>query len=326
MISKLRFGIATAALCVALAANDLVRAQSFPSKLIKIVVPSAPGGPTDVLARITAHHAQPVLGQNVIVENTAGAGGVIGAKAVARATPDGYTLLFANTSLLAVIPSIAKTAGYDPVKDFAAVAKVAETFQILVVHPTFPVNSVPELVAYAKANPGKLNTSSGGYGTLPHLAGELLNSIAGINAVHVPMKSDGEVVTAILSKQIQMSFMNVAVGLPLVQEGKLKVLAVTSAARRPELPNVPTMSESGITGYVVTSFFGVVAPTSTPPSVVDKLNTSINQGLKSSGMQTSLAKLGAQASPGSAQEFAAFIAAEGQKWMRVTAAAGIRID
>jgi tripartite-type tricarboxylate transporter receptor subunit TctC len=326
MISQRRFGIATAALCLALTAHGPVDAQSFPNKLIKLVVPAGPGGPTDVLARITAHHAQPVLGQNVIAENNAGAGGLIAARAVAKATPDGHTLLFANTSLLAVIPVISKTAGYDPAKDLVAVAKVAEAFQVLVVDSSFPANSVSELVAYAKANPGKLNYSSGGYGTLPHLAGEYLKSLAKIDAVHVLMKSDGEVVTAILGKQIQMSFMNVAVALPHVQGGKLKALAVTSQARGAELPNVPTMSESGITGYVVTSFFGVVAPAGTPPGTVDKLNMAINQGLKSREMDASLAKLGARPSPGSAQEFAAFIAAERQKWTTVTTAAGIRID
>lgn len=326
MISKRLFGIAAAGLCLALTSQGAVYAQSFPSRLIKIVVPGGPGGPTDVLARITAHHAQPVLGQNVIVENSAGAGGLIAARAVAKAAPDGHTLLFANTSLLAVIPAISKTAGYDPVRDFVAVAKVAEAFQVLVVDPSFPVNSVSELVAYAKANPGKLNYSSGGYGTLPHLAGEYLKSLAKIDAVHVPLKSDGEVVTAILGKQIHMSFVNVAVALPHVQGGKLKALAVTSRARRPELPNVPTMRESGIAEYIVTSFFGVVAPAGTPAGVVDKLNAAINQGLNSREMEASLAKLGAQPSPGSAQEFAAFIAAERQKWMTVTTAAGIRID
>jgi tripartite-type tricarboxylate transporter receptor subunit TctC len=325
MITKRLTGVAVVAFCVALAANDPVRGHFFPTKLIKIIVPGAPAGPTDVLARLTAHHTQSFLGQNVIVENIAGAGGIIGAKASAKAAPDGYTLLFANTSLLAVIPSISKTAGYDPVKDFAAVAKVAETFQILVVDPTFPANSVAEMVAYAKANPGTLNYSSGGYGTLPHLAGELLKSLAGIDAVHVPLKSDGEVVTALLGKQIHMSFLNVAVALPHVKEGKLKVLAVTSAERQPELPSVPTMSEN-ITGYVVTSFFGVVAPASTPASIVDKLNAAINEGLKSNEMQTGLEKLGAQASSGTAQEFTTFIAAEAQKWRSVTASAGIRID
>jgi tripartite-type tricarboxylate transporter receptor subunit TctC len=323
MTSKRLLGIATAGLCLVLAAYGPIGAQ--PGKLIKLVVPAGPGGPTDVLARITAHHAQPVLGQTMIVENSAGAGGLIAARAVAKATPDGSSLLFANTSLLAVIPAISKTAGYDPVRDFSAVAKVAEAFQILVVDTSFPANSVSELVAYAKANPGKLNYSSGGYGTLPHLAGEYLKSLAKIDSVHVPLKSDGEVVTAILGKQIHMSFVNVAVALPHLQGGKLKALAVTSAARRPELANVPTMSES-ITGYVVTSFFGVVAPAGTPATVVAKLNAAINQGLKSPEMQASLAKLGAQPGPGSAQAFAEFIAAERQKWMTVATVAGIKTD
>ena len=183
-----------------------------------------------------------------------------------------------------------------------------------------------ELLAYAKANPGKLNYSSGGYGTLPHLAGELLKSTAGIDAVHVPYKSDAEVVSAILGNQVHVSFVNVAVALPLIKEGKLKPLAVTSAARAADLPDVPTMRESGVTDYVVTSFFGVVAPAGTPAEIVGALNSAINGDLKSDEMRASLAKLGVQASPGTAEEFAAFIAGEAQKWLRVTTAAGIRVD
>ena len=315
MISRRAFGIAAAALCLGFDAANPVRAQSYPAKPIRIIVPAAPGGPTDVLARLAAHHLQAAIGQSVIIENLAGGGGVIAAKAAARAAPDGYTLLLANTSLLAVIPAISKSPGYDPVADFAPVAKIGDAFQILVSHPTFPSNSVQELVAYAKANPGKLNYSSGGYGTLPHLAGELLKSIAGIDAVHVPYKSDAEVVSAILGNQVHVSFVNVAVALPLVKEGKLKALAVTSAARAAELPEVPTMRESGVTDYVVTSFFGVVAPAGTPAEIVGALNGAINGVLKSGEMRASLAKLGVQASPGTAEGFAAFIAGEAQKWL-----------
>ena len=326
MIGKRPFGVAMAALCLGLSAADPAHAQSYPGKTIRIIVPAGPGGPTDVLARVTAYHLQAAIGQNVVIENVAGGGGIIAAKAAVRAVPDGYTLLFGNTTLLAVIPAISKSPGYDPGRDFAPVAKVGDTFQVLVSEPTFPASSVQELLAYARAHPGKLNYSSGGYGTLPHLAGELLKSIAGIDAVHVPYKSDAEVVSAILGKQVDISFVNVAVALPLIQEGKLKALAVTSATRGRDLPNVPTMSESGVTGYVVTSFFGVVAPAGTPASIVNTLNAAVNAGLKSSEMRTGLATLGAQASPGTAGEFAVFIAAEAQKWMKVTTTAGIRTD
>jgi tripartite-type tricarboxylate transporter receptor subunit TctC len=325
MISKRIFGIATAGLCFGLWANP-AGAQSYPNKVIKMIVPAGPGGPTDVLARATARHMQFAFGQSVIIENNAGAGGIIAAKAVARAIPDGHTLLFANTTLLAVIPAVTKSPAYDPIRDFASVAKVGDTFQVLVTNPTFLVNSVQELLAYAKANPGKLNYSSGGHGTVPHLAGEMFKSSAGIDVLHIPLRSDAEAITAILGSQVHLSFVNVTIALPLIQEGTLKALAVTSATRRSDLPNVPTMSESGVANYVVTSFFGVVAPTGTPSNIVNKLNVAINEALRSSEMQVSLAKLGVEASPQTPQEFAAFIAAETQKWTTVATTAGIKID
>jgi tripartite-type tricarboxylate transporter receptor subunit TctC len=324
MISKCMCGIATA-VCFGLGAIP-AGAQSYPNKLIKIIVPAGPGGPTDVLARVTARHLQSALGQSVIIENNAGAGGIIGAKVVARAVPDGHTLLFANTTLLAVIPAVSKSPGYDASRDFAPVAKIGDTFQVLVTNPTSPVNSLQELLAYAKANPGKLNYSSGGHGTVPHLAGEMFKSSAGIDVVHIPLRSDAEAVTVILGNQVHISFVNVAIALPLIQGGNLKALAVTSATRRSDLPNVPTMRESGVANYVVTSFFGVVAPAGTPANIVNKLNTAINEALRSSEMQASLAKLGAEASPETPQQFAAFIAAETQKWTMVATTAGIKID
>jgi tripartite-type tricarboxylate transporter receptor subunit TctC len=298
MISKQSLRIGTAALCVAWSTIDPAAAQSYPSKPIKIVAPAGPGGPTDLLARILAQSAQPLLGQNMLVANIAGGGGIVAAKDVARAVPDGHTLLFGNTTLLAVIPAVSNRAGYDPGRDFAPVAKVGDSYQVLVVEQTLPVNSLQELVTYAKANPDKLNYASGGYGTVNHLVGEMLNSAAGIHSIHIPYKSDAEAINAVLGKQAHMSFINIATALPLIQEGKLKAIAVTSAARRSDLPNVLTISESGVPGYVVTSFFGVVAPAGTPVDVITKLNTAINTGLRSSETQMILGKIGAQASPG----------------------------
>jgi tripartite-type tricarboxylate transporter receptor subunit TctC len=300
-------------------------AQSYPQRVIKLVVPGGAGGPADVMARIAAQRLQATLGQSVIVENIPAGGGVVAARAVARAAPDGYTLFFGNTTTFAIIPAISKNPGYDPHQHFAPIAKVADTFQVLVVAREDPLKSVRDVIVQAKANPGRLNFGAV-YGALPHLAIELLKANVEIDIVTVSYKTEPETLTGILGKQIQLSFPNVATALPLVRDGTLRALAVTSAIRRPELPDVPTMIESGVAGYVATSFFGVAAPAGTPPVLVDQLNRALNQVVTSSEMQTSLSRLGAAASTGTPQEFAAFIATERQKWTTVAVTAGVRID
>jgi tripartite-type tricarboxylate transporter receptor subunit TctC len=216
-------------LCVALHAAEPARAQSYPSKVIKMVVPAGPGGPTDVLARLVAERMVAALGQSVIIDNRGGAGGAIAAKAVAGADPDGYTLLFGNTATLANIPAVSKSAGYDPVRNFAAVAKVMDSYMILVVRADAPWKSVGELVAYAKANPGRLNHGSAGAGNLTHLSGELLKVKAGIDFVSVQYKSSAEFNTALLGGQVDLVVDNVAGLRALIQDGKLRALAVSSA-------------------------------------------------------------------------------------------------
>ena len=283
-------------LCVALHAAEPARAQSYPSKVIKMVVPAGPGGPTDVLARLVAERMAAALGQSVIIDNRGGAGGAIAAKAVAGADPDGYTLLFGNTATLANIPAVSKSAGYDPVRNFAAVAKVMDSYMILVVRADAPWKSVGELVAYAKANPGKLNHGSAGAGNLTHLSGELLKVKAGIDFVSVQYKSSAEFNTALLGGQVDLVVDNVAGLRALIQDGKLRALAVSSAERQPDFPDVPTMMEAGVPDYVVTAFFGVAAPAGTPAPVIARLNTVINDGLKTEALQESLRKLGAKAS------------------------------
>jgi len=301
-------------------------AQSYPDRLVRIIVPQGPGGPTDLLARVTAQRLQTAYGQNVIIENRGGAGGVIAAKAAGSAEPDGYTLFMGNTSVLVLIPILSKTANYDPDKLFAPVARIAESYQVLVVHPSLPVKTVAELVAYAKANPNKLNYASAGIGNTIHLAGELFNHSAGINIVHVPYNSGAEATTAVLGGQVQMTFVNITGLPPLIADGKLRALAVTSPKRLPLLPDVPTMIESGYPDFVVRAFFGIVAPAGTPAPIVDKLNATINTEMTSSEMQTTLKRLGAEAGSGTAAEFAAFIAAERRKWSAVAKAANISID
>jgi tripartite-type tricarboxylate transporter receptor subunit TctC len=301
-------------------------AQSYPDRLVKIIVPQGPGGPTDLLARVAAQRLQTAYGQNVIIENRGGAGGVIAAKAAGSAEGDGYTLFMGNTSVLVLIPILSKTASYDPARLFTPVARLAESYQVLVVHPSLPVKTVAELVAYAKINPSKLNYSSAGIGNTIHLAGELFNHSAGVNIVHVPYNSGAEATTAVLGGQVQMTFVNITGLPPLIADGKLRALAVTSPKRQALLPDVPTMIESGYPDFVVRAFFGIVAPAATPAAIVDKLNATINAEMTSNEMQTTLKRLGAEAGSGTAADFAAFIADERRRWSAVAKAANISID
>jgi tripartite-type tricarboxylate transporter receptor subunit TctC len=306
-----------------LALATAAHAQLAPARSIKLVVPFGPGGPTDVSARIVAQVVQSGLGQTVVIENRPGAGGALGSKAVAGAEPDGSTLLIGTSATLGVVPALVKNPGYDPIKSFAPVAKVADSTLVLVAPAKFPANSVQEFVAYAKANPGKLSYASAGAGNQTQLLAELFKSKAGIDVVHVPYKSGAEMVTAILGDQVQMAFPDVSILIPLIREGRLKALAVTSARRHPQLPEVPTMIEGGIPDYVMTFWSGVVAPAGMPVDIVNRLNGAINDGLRSQAIQDSLAKVGSEASPGSPKEFADFIAAETRKWSAVARTAGI---
>ncbi|HET7255981.1 MAG TPA: tripartite tricarboxylate transporter substrate binding protein [Xanthobacteraceae bacterium] len=303
-----------------------LKAQSYPTRSIKLVVPFGPGGPTDVSARIVAQVVQSGLGLSVVIENRPGAGGAIGTKSVANADPDGGTLLIGTSATLGVVPALMKNPGYDPIKSFAPVAKVADSTLVLVVPASLPAASVQDFVAYAKANPGKLSFASAGVGNQTQLLAELFKSKAGLDIVHVPYKSGAEMVTAILGEQVQMAFPDVSILIPLIREGKLKALAVTSAKRHPQLPDVPTMIESGIPDYIMTFWSGVVAPAGTPAEIVDRLNTAINDGLTSAAVRDNLAKVGAEASPGSPQDFANFIAAETRKWSAVAKMAGLSLD
>lgn len=309
-----------------LACASPATAQNYPDRPIKIVVPAGPGGPTDVLARLVAERLQSTLGQSAVVENRGGAGGVIGARAVATADADGYTLLFGNTATLANIPAVSKSAGYHPAKAFAAVAKIMDSYQVLVVSSDLPVKSVKDLVAYAKSNPGKLNFGAAGIGNLTHLSGELLKAKTSMDFVTVQYKSGAESLNSILSGQVQLTIDNVTAVRALVNEGRLRALAVTSATRKPELPDVPTMIEAGVPDYVVTSFFGVVAPAGTPKAAIAKLNSVINDGLKSEQFQTSLKRLGAQPTPEAPEQFQALIAGETKKWTDIADKANIKVD
>ncbi len=323
----MRFGLALfVGAGLVCAAGAVAGAQSYPERTIRLIVPAGPAGPTDMLGRLIADRLTASLHQTVIVDNRGGGGGAIGARVVAAADPDGYTLLFGNTATLANIPAVSKSAGYDGVKSFAAVAKVTDSYQVLVVRPDFVARSVAELLAYARANPGKLNASAAGVGNLTQLSTELLRLKAGIDLVTVMYKSGAESVTALLSGQVDLTIDNVTVLHSLISDGKLRALAVTSAARQPEFPSIPTMVEAGVPDYVVTSFFGVVAPAGTPPLIVSKLNAAVNEALRSDLLGDSLKAIGAAPSIETPEQFAAFIATEAQKWTAIAIAAGIRTD
>jgi tripartite-type tricarboxylate transporter receptor subunit TctC len=260
---------------VVLAAGP-AQAQSYPARPIRIVVPFSPGGPTDMISRIIGQRMQSILGQTIFVENRLGAGGTIGTRAVVAADPDGYTLLVGNTATLVIAPVINQNLGYDPAIAFVPIVPIATSSNVLVVNPTLPVKTVADLIAYARANPGKLSYSSPGIGTPAHLIAERFKAQAGLDLVHVPYKGGGVSVQDVVSGQVQLTFENPATALPLIEAGRVRALAVTSEARSPHLPEVPTMAESGIADFVTVSLFGLVARSGTPANIVAKLNDAVN--------------------------------------------------
>jgi tripartite-type tricarboxylate transporter receptor subunit TctC len=279
-----------------------------------------------VMARLMGQKMQQSLGQSVIIENRAGAGGALAARVAASADPDGYTLFYGNTSTLAVIPVVSRNPGYDPAKNYAPVASVSESYTILVVHPSFPAQSIEEFVAYARAHPGKLNYAHAGAGNVTHLIGEMFRTLAAIDFVNVPHKGGNESVQGVLGRQVDFALESPVILLSLIKEGRLRALAVTSARRQAEIPAVPTMEESGIIGFVATLLTGVVAPAGTPSAIVGKLNSAINATLMTADMKELVVKFGSEVRIGSPQEFAAFLAGETQKWARIAKAAAVSVD
>jgi tripartite-type tricarboxylate transporter receptor subunit TctC len=300
-------------------------AQTFPNRLIKIVVPFPAGGPTDLLARMVSQRLSAILGQGVIVENEPGAGGRTGSQAVARANPDGYTLLLGGTNSNAMTRALYKNLSYDPIKDFAAVASIATDSNALVVVPSVPATTIAEFVQYAKRNPGKL-VSGAALGIFPHFALELLKVRTEIDMIFVPYKGAAPAITDLLGGQIQMSAAAKSVLLPHIQAGKVRALAVTSATRWPELPQIPTMLESGFAGYPSEIWFGLLAPAATPGLIVAKLNAAINECLGSSELHESFAKLGLEVKIGAPSDFAAAIADDARIWEGIVKETGIKLE
>jgi tripartite-type tricarboxylate transporter receptor subunit TctC len=306
--------LALVALPAAVIDASMAPAQAYPDRPVKIIVPTPPGGPVDVIARVTAHDLQTALGTGFVVENRAGAGNTIGSKDAAEAPPDGYTLLYSSASGLVIAPLLHPDAGYDPLESYDPIALVGQSSNILVVNPSVPAKTVEELVAYAKANPGKVNFSSGGIGVLPHLIGEMFKARAGIDIVHVPYKGGGPSINDVVAGHVQMTFEGTSVLLPLIAAGRLRALAVTTATRLPQLPEVPTMVESGFPNFVSTSWTGLLAPAHTPEPIIAKLNATINAGLKKPEMREALARLSNEPLGGTPADFTAMIKGDLAKW------------
>lgn len=299
--------------------------QDYPNRPIRIIVPTPAGGPVDVMARVLANALPPLLGQNVFVENKPGAGNTIGSRQAAVADPDGYTLMVSAASGLVMSPMIVKNAGYDA-SSFAPVVLVAETPQVLVINPQLSLKSVAELVAYAKDNPDKLNYSTGGIGTLPHLNAELFKSVSSTNILHVPYKGGGPSLMAVVAGEVQMTFDTVSTSLQLIQDGKLRPLAIVGPKRAPELPDVPAMPEVGFPAVTSGAWTALMAPRDTPAAVIARLNAATNAALGGDPMKTALAKLGAEPRGGTPQDLADHIQREIAKWKPIVATLNLKVD
>ena len=313
-------------LAVALAcACGTTHAQKYPAKQIRLIVPYTPGGPTDILARAVGQALTDAWGQPVIVENRPGASGNVGTAIGVKAPADGYTLNMASISF-AVAPVLDGKAGFDPVKDFAPITLLATVNNLLVVHPSLPVKSVRELIAFAKARPAQVTFASGGPGGAQHLAGELFNSMAGIKMTHIPYRGSAPGLTALIGGEVIVGFSDMLISLQHVKSGKLRALAVTGAERSALIPELSTIAESGLPGYAVTAWFGLLAPAGTPPDIIAQINSEVVKSFRTPQMKERLAALGADPVGSTPDQLAAFIKTEMAKWAKVVKAAGIRAE
>ena len=300
-------------------------ADTWPSKPIKVIVPFAPGGPTDIMGRVVAKIIGDATKQTVVVENRAGAGGNLGTDVVAKAAPDGYTLGIGAISSLAISPGLYPKLPYDVQKDIAPITMVGIAKGAIVAHPSAPFNDLKGLIAYAKANPGKLNYASSGIGTSNHLASEVLQSLAGIDLQHVPYKGTAAVISDLLAGNILLSFeSSLTSAAPHVASGKLKAIAINSATRSKLLPNVPTVAEQGFPGFDVPSWFGLIAPAGTPKEVIAQLNRVVVEGLKSPEVAERFAQIGAEPLYDTPEQFGAYIREDTARWAKVIKAANIK--
>lgn len=301
-------------------------AQAFPTRPITIVVPFSAGGTTDILARLVGQYLSTELGQPVVVENKAGAGGNIGGQYAAKAAADGYTLFMGTVGTHAINASLYKKMPFDPVKDFAPLTRVANVPNLLVVNPKQPFRTVPEMIAYAKANPGKINFGSPGNGSSPHLSGELFKSMTKVDLTHIPYKGSAPAVTDLLGNQIAIMFDNMPSVIPHVRSGKLHAIAITTSKRSPELPDVPTVAEAGVPGYEAMSWFGMFAPAATPKPVLNKLSGALAKVLANPEVKKKIADQGGEPVNETPAQFATFIKSESAKWGKVVKESGASLD
>jgi len=316
---------ALAALVTTLAAACAF-AQAYPTKPIRVIVPFPPGGAVDFYARVVQPPLAELLGQQIVIENKVGASGMVGAEAVAKSAPDGYTLLLGNIASLAINVGIYPKMAYDPLKDFTPVIRTVDVNYVLVVHPSLPVKTVAELVAYAKANPGKLSYGSAGSGSLPHLGTELFKAQTGTDMVHIPYKGGGPMVTDLLGGNVQLVIADQANLMPHVQSGKLRALAVATPRRSPNAPDLPTIAESGLAGFDATAWQGLVGPAGLPPDVVKRLNDAFNQVMAMPAVREKLVGGGLEPVGGTPEQFRAFIASEIAKWTKISKDVGAKAE
>jgi tripartite-type tricarboxylate transporter receptor subunit TctC len=304
---------------MALGAADLARAESYPNRPVTLIVPFPPGGSTDIVARIVADKLSETLGQPIVVDNRGGAGGTVGTRAAAKSAPDGYTLLLSYTGTLAIGPSLYANVGYDPRKDFDPVGRIGTAPSMLLAHPSFPAHSVAELIGYAKANPGKVNYGTAGVGTVGHIAGEYLATLAGIKLTHIPYKGTGPVMTDLLGGHILLGFAPIPAGHSNVLAGSLRALAVTSASRSTLVPDIPTIAET-LPGFDAVLLYGLVAPAGTPHPIIERLNRAVS----ADDLRRRLATEGAEPLASTPQEYAADIDREETKWSQIVKASSAK--
>jgi tripartite-type tricarboxylate transporter receptor subunit TctC len=296
-------------------------AQSYPTRPIRLIVPFPAGGPVDVMGRLIAQHLSATLGQQIVVDNRPGAGSTLAGREAARAEPDGYTLLLGSAATLAIGPALFKNIGYDPITSFTPVAFMSSVPYVMVAGPKAPAKTVRDVVAYAKANPGKLNVGVPN-GAPPHMLAAWFKDVTKTDIVVVPYKGAATVITDLIGGQIDLGFETTSVTFSHLHEGTIRPLGVATTKRLPELADVPTMIESGVTDFIATSWTGILAPAGTPPEIVAKLNAAINAGLRSPEMQARFKQLAADAQPGTPQDFANFIAVESPKWTAMARLSG----
>jgi tripartite-type tricarboxylate transporter receptor subunit TctC len=315
---------AIAAFCVAAGGIGPAQAQTYPSKPIKLILPYTAGSPNDVLARLVAPQLSARLGQPVVVENRPGGGTTIGVGAVMSAEPDGYTLLFSNSPTHLIAQDLNTTSSYDPLKDSVLIATVGASSNVIVIANDVPAKTLQEFVAYAKANPGKLNFGFG-QGTLPQLVGEMFKLAAGLDIANVPYKGGAQAIPDLLAGRIHMNIGNASTLLPLHQAGQVRMIAYTGSARSPDMPEIPTMAESGYPGMVTTTYYGIFGRADLPAAIVTRLNSDVSEILKSAEVKESIAKIGFEPKAGSLQELKALLAEETKKWSAIVKATGFQL-